>query len=1350
LAALILALSAAPASASQGLYDFFGHTGAGAGQFAAGLEEPRTEDRNEKFEPGPAGIAVNDTSGDIYVADRVNNRVQQFDSEYNFIRAWGVDVVASGEDDSGTTGFEVCKANPPSNDVCQAGVASGLAGGMSKPAGIAVDQANQNVYVMDVANRRVNQYDPTGTFVRSWGGGVDTGASSFEICTEASTCQAGVSGSFGGAFGSTNEPNHVAIAPGGPYAGDLFVADAGNQRMQVFDPTTGAFVAAFGKDVLQSGTETFGKRVCIAALANNVCKAGSSPVVNNIPPANSYGFGEFHGSAGANSRPSTFAVDANGSIYVPGVTNYALQKYSPDLGSESDFAPYLCTRLEVPGTTEPQPTGCSEVGVDPQTNDVYVAYGIRGEKIICAGIAEGCVPKPFVKERAIARLDSAGSEPPLEEGILEGFGVRYINGIAVDGSVGVPGRSGHVFLTVNGPEQRVDVLFDGTPPDFEFAPIDPAEVKAHEITAHLTINPHGNSVDTSYQFETLIQGGVWKPYPLPPASVGNGTSPVAIDAVVANLRANTKYRIRLAVKKGDRRLSPEQTFTTPPSAPTVETGEARWSGPPSSGPSLTFFATVDDENLPVHYYFEYGADASYGARVPLFETGSYAASQEPFVGRQTVNGLDPAGSYHYRIVARSASGASVGADREVGPSQSGGRFAEQVSPADKGVGNVRESPLSFFFRGESLQAAASGDRLAYQYEYGNPDATAGGEMLEFAKRGSSAWATEQLVAASNAPPEANPVLGATQGFVMWLSPELDCSFMQARNTVNSETPPADVENYIWHLYRGDDAGNFKMITPTPLSGNQSDPVFRVLGAASDCSRVVFQTKYRLLPSVPEVIFLGNPHFYEWEAGGGPDGTLRPVDVRPDGSVPSGGASMGLDGNFDVPPNNAVSRPDGDRAFFVATSNAGGDSGNAAIFVRESAAGTTDPACLSSPRCTVDVSQSQTATPNTDTTVFQMASADGSHVFFKAMAGLAANSPASPIGNSLYDYDVDTGELRDLTPDSNPADSAGAVVEGVFGTGDDGSYIYFATKGQLIAGKGRTYLENNDSLNGFDNVYLSHNGALSYVGSITKKDAGRDEGGLYLGAFVQALASNVGPKLRSRVTPDGRHLLFVSGVNLDPPYDSAGKREIYRYSADDSTISCISCRPDGDPPTVDNEGIHINENSLAVTYHSRSITTDGARVFFTSSEELVEGGTGEKNAYEWHDGALTLLARGGEVLDAGADGNDVFVRTAEPLVPQDRDTAPDIYDLRIDGGFAYFPPAPCDPLTENSCQGTPPAAPAAGADPASSTFSGPGNPAATVTKPPKCKKGQVRRKGRCIKRHKSVHKRAAKRNRGGSR
>lgn len=50
----------------------------------------------------PAGLAVNATTGHIYVADRGNNRVDEFAASgaaATFVRAWGFDVVASGEDD---------------------------------------------------------------------------------------------------------------------------------------------------------------------------------------------------------------------------------------------------------------------------------------------------------------------------------------------------------------------------------------------------------------------------------------------------------------------------------------------------------------------------------------------------------------------------------------------------------------------------------------------------------------------------------------------------------------------------------------------------------------------------------------------------------------------------------------------------------------------------------------------------------------------------------------------------------------------------------------------------------------------------------------------------------------------------------------------------------------------------------------------------------------------------------------------------------------------------------------------------------------------------------------------------
>src|ERR671934_35945 len=69
----------------------------------------------------PEGVAT-DAAGNVYVADTGNNRIQEFDSQGNWQRAWGKDVV-SGDG----TGFEVCSAVATD---CRAGATGGLGGEM--------------------------------------------------------------------------------------------------------------------------------------------------------------------------------------------------------------------------------------------------------------------------------------------------------------------------------------------------------------------------------------------------------------------------------------------------------------------------------------------------------------------------------------------------------------------------------------------------------------------------------------------------------------------------------------------------------------------------------------------------------------------------------------------------------------------------------------------------------------------------------------------------------------------------------------------------------------------------------------------------------------------------------------------------------------------------------------------------------------------------------------------------------------------------------------------------------------------------------------------------------------------
>ena len=86
-------------------------------------------------------MAVNEATGDIYVADTGNHRIVRLDSAGNFISAWGWGV------SDGNAASEVCTSG------CQAGVPGNGAGQFTTPRYIEVDNSGGasegDVYVGD-------------------------------------------------------------------------------------------------------------------------------------------------------------------------------------------------------------------------------------------------------------------------------------------------------------------------------------------------------------------------------------------------------------------------------------------------------------------------------------------------------------------------------------------------------------------------------------------------------------------------------------------------------------------------------------------------------------------------------------------------------------------------------------------------------------------------------------------------------------------------------------------------------------------------------------------------------------------------------------------------------------------------------------------------------------------------------------------------------------------------------------------------------------------------------------------------------------------------------------------------
>jgi hypothetical protein len=209
-----------------------------------------------------------DSSGDVYVADAGNKRIDEFSAGGSFIKAYGWGV-------SGGAGFETCTST------CQHGNKGAGAGQFLEPYGVATDSSG-DVYVADAGDERIDEFSAGGSFIKAYGLGVSDGAGQFETCT--STCQQGVYAD--GAAGELDFPTGVATDS----SGDVYVADLENQRIDEFS-AGGSFIQAYGWGVADG---MFQFETC-----TSTCEAGWGG-----------------GGAGQLHNPTGVATDSSGDVYV--------------------------------------------------------------------------------------------------------------------------------------------------------------------------------------------------------------------------------------------------------------------------------------------------------------------------------------------------------------------------------------------------------------------------------------------------------------------------------------------------------------------------------------------------------------------------------------------------------------------------------------------------------------------------------------------------------------------------------------------------------------------------------------------------------------------------------------------------------------------------------------------------------------------------------------------------------------------------------------------------------------------------------------------------------------------------
>jgi hypothetical protein len=1020
-------------------------------------------------------------------------------------------------------------------------------------------------------------------------------------------------------------------------------------------------------------------------------------VVDAFSPAGAYLFQLDGSNTPAHSFADTtgVAVDANGNIYVSDLEHNVVDEFN----SAGTYVSQIANaELQQPGGLAVDASGDLYV-IDAGSRVVEFdplgqLLGVIDTGALVAVATDNVSGDVYVAHRSeIFEYDSLGA-------LVSRFGASFIGettGIAVDGSTGevfVPDAQ-HAAVTVFGPAATAPDVLTGAA----------STSGSTQATLEGTINPSSTTLPASYQFQYGTSTAYGEVAPAAPATVGTGTTPQPETVTISGLQANTTYHYRIVGSNVNGPVEGEDaTFTTPGPPQVAAEAASR-----VTASEATLSATVDPNAVDTHYYFQFGLDQSYASgTTPALPGGDVGVSDDPEAVSQSISGLTPGATYHYRVVAVSAEGTTPGADQTFStyPAPSlalpDNRGYELVSPANKEGGGVYSvggfaTPGHQAALNQPFQSSVDGDSFVYSGSSSSSgNGLLGNEYL--ASRGATGWSATDISPATAGPGPlcAEPPITTAPYFAF--SPDLTLGALAA--TATAALPSSSGPCYISLYLRDDVHGNYHTLTVGKPANRTSlefgyglpelttapSAVYMFAGASADFSKSYFAANDALAaPAVDG----GKTQNNLYESSGG---ALTLVNVLPGGATEPNatfGSSLGL--NPQEPPDyeHAIST-DGSRAYWTDL-NTNNPIEATRLFLREGIA----------PSVEVDAPQGGSGLGGGGQ--FWTAAADGSKVIFTdfAFAGLTEDTkPGS--GVNLYEYDANTHKLKDLTANAEAAD-----VVGVVGASEDASYVYFVSEGVLATGAAEFQ----------PNLYLAHNGAISFIATLSPEDNSNAQGGDSDAPRGDWRAT---PAYRTaRVTPSGTHLVFQS-LNSLTGYPNAGQTEVYVYNAESAKLACASCNPTGLSPS----GPSVLRPQDGVGTRPRWITDDGSRVFFDSSDALTPRDTNATwDVYEDQAEQPPQLISGGTSSsgsffdDASPSGEDVFFTTRERLVRQDTDELTDIYDARVGGGFPSSPtPAPC---ADEACKPAPSAPPALIA-PVTVTFAGVTESPAAVASTPKVK------------------------------
>jgi sugar lactone lactonase YvrE len=491
-------------TATDPCFDFaFGKKGTGNGEFES-----------------PNGIAT-DSSGNIWVTDTANNRIEKFNAKGEYLSQFGKAGAGNGE--------------------------------FNAPKGIAIDSSG-NIWVVDSANNRVQEFSSEGKYLAQLGKEgtgegqfksptgiafstsptlffvVDTGNNRVQKFNTSLKFQAqfGKAGTGNGEFKS---PSGVAVDA----AGRIWVTDTGNNRVQKFNATTYAYISQLGKE--GTGNGEFKSPSGIAFDINNrlwVTDTGNGRAQRFDTEGNYLDqFGTQGTGAGQLQSPLGVLSPTPWDLLVVDSANNRVQKWTlvPD-------APTVETEAasEVKSTSA---TLNATVNPNSLATEYHFEYGTSTKYGTSVPIPDEAI-KPGqggVKvSKAISGLAS---------------GTKYNFRVVASNSSGTTYGLNKTFTTLKDPKATTEAA---------------TNVKANSATLNGTVNPEGSETSYRFEYDTAAYEGKeahGTAIPVSAESVGSGTANVAVAQTPTGLKASTTYHFRLVAESAvSTAYGADKTFET--------------------------------------------------------------------------------------------------------------------------------------------------------------------------------------------------------------------------------------------------------------------------------------------------------------------------------------------------------------------------------------------------------------------------------------------------------------------------------------------------------------------------------------------------------------------------------------------------------------------------------------------------------------------------------------------------------------------------------------------------------------------------------------------------------------------